>query len=112
MKKVAFNIGEEFWLRDNQGIANQPAFSSIGSFISTVLPNVYVIAGLILLFLLIGGGLAFIIGAGQNNPERTAGGQKAISAALIGFLIIFASYWIIQLISFITGLDILSGGGL
>lgn len=78
---------------------------SITGFISQVLPNVYVIAGVILFFLLVGGGLVFIISAGQENPEGAAKGKQAITAALMGFLIIFASYWIMQIIQVITGYD-------
>lgn len=125
MSKLAFNIGEELWLKFGTGISEcsvwedlpsgerrcvawegSSAYSSIGELISSILPNIYTLAGIILFFLLIGGGLAIIISAGQENPEGAAKGKKAVTAALVGFLIIFASYWIIQIIEVITGVKI------
>ena len=53
-----------------------------------------------------------VTNAGSGNPEGAAKGQKAITAALIGFLIVFASYWIMQIIGKITGIDFLKGGGI
>lgn len=117
MVKLALDIGQEFWLKENFGIGvggacPNPlfcipnAYSSIGTFISAVLPNIYVIAGLLLFILLIIGGLMVIISAGKGEEEGVQKGSKTITSALIGFLIIFASYWIIQIIETITGLQI------
>lgn len=87
--------------------AFKPPFADIGSFISSILPNVYMTASLILFFLLIFGGFSFIVSAGQQNPEGVQKGKNAITAALIGFLLIFASWWIIQIIEAITGIQII-----
>ena len=48
-----------------------------------------------------------VMGAGRDNPEQAAKGKQAATAAVIGFIIIFASYWIIQLIQLLTGITIL-----
>ena len=110
MKSLAqVNIGEHFWVKEGEGIINRfPNLGSMGSFFSILLGNIYVIAGIILFFLLIGGGLMVIVSAGSDNPEGAARGKKAITAAIVGFLIIFTSYWIIQIIEAITGLEILN----
>lgn len=81
--------------------------SQIGSLVSTIVSNLYILAGVILLVLIVLGGIAIIAGAGQNDPQKAAAGKKAATMAFIGFLIIFASYWIIQIIESITGLEIL-----
>ncbi len=107
MQKLAFNIGEALF-GEHSGLT--PSMT-LGSIISNVLPNIYILAGVILFFFLIGGGLMFIFSAGQENPEGAAQGKKAITGALIGFLIIFASYWIIQIIEFVTGVNIFEPGG-
>ena len=75
-------------------------------FISFILPNIYTIAGIILLIYLVFGGFTLIRSAG--NPEGAAKGQKIITNAIIGFVIIFTSYWIIQIVEIITGIEILS----
>lgn len=91
----------------------QPGAESVSKdptlLISQILPNIYVAAGVILLIYLVAGGFAVITASG--SAEKAAGGQKAITNALLGFLIIFASYWIIQLIQVLTGIPILGGFG-
>lgn len=75
--------------------------------VSIILSNAVVIAGTILLFLLVFGGISIIVGAGQSDPETTAKGKKAATSAVIGFAIIFTVYWIAQLIEAITRIDFL-----
>jgi len=107
MQKLAFNIGEALF-GEHPGLTTS---MTLGDIISNILPNIYILAGVILFFLLVGGGLMFIVSAGQENPEGAGQGKKAITAALIGFLIIFASYWIIQIIETVTGVNIFEPGG-
>ena len=105
MKTVfAFDIGDEFHLRSG-GISN--VFPTFGSLFSTILFNVYVLAGIVFVFLLIFGGFSVIIGAGSKDASKLEKGQKAITAAVIGFVVIFASYFIIQIIEVLTGVYIL-----
>lgn len=94
----AVNIGEQF----------QPAtkFGTVGQLISTLLPNIYILAGIVFFFLLIFGGFSLIMGAGGGDPQKTGQGKKAVTAAVIGFLIIFLSYWLVQLIEVLTGINI------
>ena len=105
--KIGFKIGDEFWLKPNQSIGSKTVFQTLNSFVSAVLPNIYIIAGIILFIYLLIGGIGFIKSAGQENTEGLKKAQQTITTALVGFLIIFASYWIIQLIEIVTGLNIL-----
>ena len=100
------NIGKEWLLPTPIGEAEQ--FKTTGALISIILKNIYVVAGVLLFVLLLFGGISIILGAGGGDPKKTGQGQKAVVAALAGFLIIFASYWIIQIIQFITGVNILN----
>jgi hypothetical protein len=131
MSLWAVNIGQNFWLnKPGVGITQQaqqcvwlplppghpgvPAgvpickdcFASIGDLISCILPNIYVFAGVILFVLMIVGGIGVIKSANGGNEEDLKKGQQAITSALIGFLLIFVSYWIIQLVQIITGVQI------
>ena len=106
---LSLKIGDQFWVRPNQGIAGAEGFKEgIGGIISTLLQNIYVLAGILLFVLLIVGGLSFIMGASEDNPEKAKKGKQALTAALIGFTVIFCSYWIIKIIEIITGLNILA----
>jgi hypothetical protein len=106
------NIGDEFIVnKSGQGIKNALGFQGgIGGIISNLLQNIYILAGILLFVLLIIGGLSFIMGAGEDNPEKAKKGKQALTAALIGFAIIFASYWIIKIIEIVTGVSILNPG--
>lgn len=97
------DIGTEFKLGDK---SVGQVFPDIGTFISSILPNVYILAGLLLFLLLIAGGYGIIMGAGSGESQKVGQGQKAVTAAVIGFIIIFASYWIIQIIEVVTGVKI------
>jgi hypothetical protein len=106
---LAFDIGDVFLIKrgsGNQGIGSKGQFSSVGELVSTVLPNVYIVAGIILLFFLIFGGLAVILGAGKGNKEQVEKGKKVLTGTLIGFLVVFASFWIIQILEILTGIKI------
>ncbi|MFA4827266.1 MAG: hypothetical protein WC596_03415 [Candidatus Shapirobacteria bacterium] len=83
------------------------SFDTPGAFISLLLKNVFTLAGLILLALLVFGGLTFVIGAGSGDPKKADQAKSTITNSLIGFLIIFVSFFIIQIIEVITGLSIL-----
>jgi len=104
------DIGKEFWLKPGLGIGDVTTYQTIGGIVSIILKNVYILAGITLFFLLIFGGIGIIMGAGGGDPKKTAQGQQAVTSALIGFLVIFASYWIIQIIQILTGVQILKPG--
>ena len=100
---MAFNIGKTF-LVGNTGIGEKTGYGTIGEFVSVVLPNVYVLAGLIMFFLILLGGIGLISAGGDT--EKIQAGSKKITISIIGFAVIFVSYWIIQIISLLTGIEI------
>ena len=101
------DIGQETKINPTpQGIGDPPQFQTIGGLISTILPNIYVAAGLILLFFLIFGGVMVILGAGKGESQQAEQGKKIVTRTIIGFLIIFLSYWIIQIVEIVTGIPI------
>ena len=104
---ATIDIGNEFKWGD-KGV--NTAFPSLGKLVSILLSNAYILAGVIFFFLLIGGGLMVIVNAGKDNSEGVGKGKQAITVAVVGFIIIFASYWIIKIISALTGVNILEGG--
>jgi len=103
VNQLAVNIGDSFKSPFGQS-------KGIADLVSVILSNILVIAGIVLVFFFIFGGISIIAGSGQDNPEKTAKGKQTVTAALIGFIIIFAAYWIIQIIESLTGLNILNPG--
>lgn len=94
------NIGDQFGAPFRQ-------ITQVGGLVSVLVSNAYILAGVLFLILFIVGGLNVIGSAGSSDPQQAAKGWKIITAAGVGFLIIFASYWIIKIIELITGLKIL-----
>lgn len=76
----------------------------IGSIVTKLLDYVYVITGLILLVMLVTGGLGLMTAAG--NPDKMKAGYGKITNSLIGFLIIFISYFVVQLIETVLSIKI------
>jgi hypothetical protein len=86
----------------NRGITN---VSGPFQLISFILPNVFILAGIILFIYLVAGG--FILVTSGGNVSNAQQGQQIILNAIIGFVIILMSYWIIQIIEIITGVNLL-----
>jgi hypothetical protein len=103
-KLAQVDIGKEFFGSKQNSLSE---LSGVGGLVSIVIQAAFAIAGIIFLFLLIGGGISIIAGAGNDNPEQAAKGKKAITSAIVGFLVVFAAYWIVQLIEELTGIIIL-----
>src|SRR5260221_386891 len=75
-------------------------YSTVSSFLNLFIPLAFVISGIILLFLLIGGGFSIIASGG--DPKSAEKGKDAILGAVLGFFLIFCAFWIIQIIQVIT----------
>lgn len=104
---ASVDIGQQFKFGD-RGI--DTIFPNVGSLVSVLLSNFYIFAGILLFILLVFGGFGMITGAGGGNPQKAEKGKNAVTTALIGFLIIFLSYWIIKIVETITGVPILDSG--
>ena len=85
---------------------------SFGDLVSLILKSSFVIAGVGLLFLLIFAGFSIIMAAGKSDPEQAAKGKKAATTAVIGFIIVFAAYWIVRIIELIFGVDFITSPGI
>jgi hypothetical protein len=76
---------------------------NIGSIISSFLNYLFPLAGILLLLYLLFGGFGLMTSGG--DPKAVQGAKSKITNALVGFLIIFAAYWIVQLVASILGLE-------
>lgn len=77
---------------------------TLGEVISQIIPYIYIIAGLILFGLLIMGGFSFLTSGG--DPKKVEAAQGKITHAVVGFLIIFLSYWLAQLLEILFDIQI------
>lgn len=79
--------------------------STPGGIISEILRFAFPIAGIILFVMLILAGLKMLTGA--TNSKNIDEGKQMITTAVLGFIILFAAYWIAQLLEIIFGIKIL-----
>lgn len=76
--------------------------ASLGSIITSSILILFPIAGLILLLYLIYGGYNMMLSGG--DPKKAATAKSILTTALLGFTIIFLSYWIVKIIGSVLGL--------
>lgn len=70
-------------------LANQdPTF-----IVNKVMPFVYSFAGIVILIMLVFGGYQYM--TSQGDPKSIAAAQQRITWAIVGFIILFGSYWIV-----------------
>jgi len=81
-----------------------PAFTDLGSIVSASLPFLFAIAGVILFIFIIWGGFDYLTSMG--DPKKAEMGKNKITSAVIGFILIFAAFWITQLVSYLLKLNI------
>ena len=76
-------------------------FQNPGDVVSKLLPLLYSVAGLILLVMLLWGGFDLLFSGGDQAKMTSA--KNRITAAIVGFILIFVAYWLTQLVVFIFG---------
>ncbi len=79
-------------------------FTNLASVVTNALPIIFSIAGIILLAYLVWGGFDMLTSMG--DPKKAEGAKNKITNAVIGFIIIFAAYWITQVIDYIFKLKV------
>lgn len=101
----AFNFESIKYTTTTNGLINinNPDLK-IGDIISTIFTTyVFYAAGIALLFYLIIGGFQFMLSRG--DPKATQAAQSKITNAIIGFVIVFLAFTIVQLIGQLLGLQ-------
>ncbi len=91
---------------DPESVDKSEQFSTIGGFINELLKYILPFSFLILLIMLVWGGFDILTGA--MNRQNVEKGKRKITYAIFGFILLFASYWIIQIIEYIFNISILN----
>jgi hypothetical protein len=83
----------------------QEEFSTPGGIITRVLQFAFPLAGIALFLMIVVGGFQILMAAGDDKGMQA--GQQRVTYAVIGFILLFSSYWIAQLLGQIFGIKIL-----
>ncbi len=89
------------WVGVQDGVAN---FKSLETVFSNILGVVTALAGLAVFVLLILGGFSFL--TSEGDPEKIKKATAMITSALVGLVLIIASWFILRLIEQFTGVQI------
>jgi hypothetical protein len=79
-------------------------FSTPAGIISEALNYIFPAAGLLLFVMIVWGGFEILSGAASSKSKDA--GKQRITAAITGFILLFASYWIIQIVEIIFNVSI------
>lgn len=97
-------VGGIPWAGKSTGLF-APRFASggVGYIIEQAIIYLFIIAGIALLFYLIYGGFKLMTSGGDPAAMKEA--RAIITNAVVGFVIIFVAYWIIQAVGLIFGIE-------
>jgi len=96
-------LAQSLTLPGGTTIAGQVSkFATIGDVLNGAIPFVFAFAGLGLLLMLLAAGFDYLTSAGDEKKLETA--KQRLTYALVGFLIIFTAFWLVQIAAKIFGL--------
>ncbi len=76
-------------------------FGNIGVVLDAAMPLVFGFAGFGLLIMIISAGFTLLTSAG--DAKQMDAGKQRLTYAIVGFLVIFVAYWVVQLAGKIFG---------
>ncbi len=77
--------------------------NSVGELVTKLIPYLLGFGGILLLLNLLYGGISMMLSRGE--PKAYEGAKGRVTASLIGFIIVFAAYWIVQIVATMLKLD-------
>lgn len=82
-------------------------FNSVSSLVNVLLPNLFTIAGVVALIIVVVAGVKVIQHAGSGEGEKASKDKAAFTAAVVGLIMIAGAYFIVQIIGYVTGTSLL-----
>lgn len=99
MNKIAQGVDIGRWYGSDIGRRPSDAPSNI---IENLVTTAVIIAGVGLLFMIMISGYQFISSSG-GDPKSKEAARNRLTWGIIGFIIVFAAFWFIQLLEAVTG---------
>lgn len=105
MKHLAIDIGNTFF--GSNGGSKFQQLTGISAVVSLFLQIAFVLAGLILLFYFILGGIGMISSAGKGDPKAAEQAKQTLTSAITGLVVVITAYWIVKLIGSLLGIPVI-----
>ncbi len=74
---------------------------NIGYILGQALSYVFAAAGIGLLLMIISSGFSLMMSAG--DAKKLAGGKATLTNSIIGFILVFSAFWIVQILGTVLG---------
>lgn len=88
------------------GSTQSTQLSTPGGIVSRMLSFIFPLAGLILFVMITWGGFEMILGA-TNGQKGLEAGKNRVTSAIVGFILLFCTYWLAQILEVVFGIKIL-----
>lgn len=79
-------------------------FDNLGGLITNLLPYLFGLAGIVLLFMIVSAGFQMMTSVG--NPKAMEAAQARLTTSLLGIVIIFVSFWLVSIVFEFFGLKL------
>lgn len=94
-------LGDCLKLSDDSKVSD--VYTTPSFLVNLVVRNLFVFAGVIFFFMILLAGFQFVSG-GKKGAENA---KQIMTAAAIGFILMFAAYWIVQIVKIVTRTNII-----
>lgn len=99
MQLADANIGDIWkW----SGGSGKGGFSTLADIASTLFPKILLLGSIVAFIIIIIAGFGVLSGAGSGDAQATEGRKQILTYAIIGLIIMFGAFWILQIINFVT----------
>lgn len=100
MESVSIPLSNKLILKDGTPVKN--VFDSTDDMLNLLVKVLFVGAGLVLFLMIISAGFAMIAGDSKDKDKA----KSTMTTAAIGFIVMFAAYWIMQIIEILIGTNL------
>ncbi len=97
---TTINVADKIRLKS--GVSYRAVYDSPSVFVNVIVRTIFVAAGVVIFFMIIAAGYSFLQGESKGKEQS----KTMITGAVIGFLVMFSAYWIVQIIQALTGTEI------
>ncbi len=98
VESVEISLSDKMILKD--GTPVKEVFNSTDDLINLIVKVVFVGAGTVLFVMIVMAGFSMIGGDSKDKDKA----KTTMTSAAIGFIVMFAAYWIMQIIQLLTGI--------
>ena len=93
------NINLRSYLKLSNGTNVSDVYSNPAVLVNVIVKNLFVVAGILMFLWILYAGFKFIQSGSAGKEEA----KKTLTAAIVGFIIMFAAYWVVQILQVLTG---------